>query len=159
MNLCLTRLQHHGVHSARRVHYWGHYPVADLEFETDAPVHVGLRAWAPFLPGDITSSMLPGVVFEVHLRNPSPNRQQGAIALSFPGPLQQEAGTREFQRAGVQGALQGVAVTAPLVAAGGAMDLVGFIGNVVGALKVEIVGHRHPIDKATVIKSLTGLLK
>src|SRR5262245_23483910 len=52
-----------------------------------------------------------------------------------------------------------LAVTAPLVAAGGAMDLVGFIGNVVGALKVAIVGNRHPVDKASVVKSLTGLLK
>jgi rfaE bifunctional protein nucleotidyltransferase chain/domain len=52
-----------------------------------------------------------------------------------------------------------LAVTAPLVAAGGAMDVVGFIGNVVGALKVEIVGHRHAIDKATLIKGITGLLK
>jgi rfaE bifunctional protein nucleotidyltransferase chain/domain len=52
-----------------------------------------------------------------------------------------------------------LAVTAPLVAAGGRMDRVGFIGNVVGALKVEIVGHRQSIDKAAVIKGLTGLLK
>src|SRR5260370_25804275 len=40
-----------------------------------------------------------------------------------------------------------LAVTAPLVAAGGSMDRVGFIGNVVGALKVEIVGHRRSIEK------------
>lgn len=50
-------------------------------------------------------------------------------------------------------------VTAPLVAAGGAMHRVGFIGNVVGALKVEIVGHRRSIDKVSLIKGLTGLLK
>lgn len=52
-----------------------------------------------------------------------------------------------------------LAVTAPLVAAGAMMDRVGFIGNVVGALKVEIVGHRHSIEKASLIKSITGLLK
>ena len=52
-----------------------------------------------------------------------------------------------------------LAVTAPLVAAGGRMDRIGFIGNVVGALKVEIVGHRQSVDKAAVIKGLTGLLK
>ena len=52
-----------------------------------------------------------------------------------------------------------LAVTSPLVAAGGAMGHVGFIGNVVGALKVEIVGHRRSIDKPSLIKSLTGLLK
>jgi len=51
------------------------------------------------------------------------------------------------------------AVTAPLVAAGGAIDRVGFIGNVVGALKVEIVGHRRSIDKPALVKGLTALLK
>ena len=50
-------------------------------------------------------------------------------------------------------------VTAPLVAAGGSMDRIGFIGNVVGALKVEIVGHRRSIEKSALVKGLTGLLK
>lgn len=35
-----------------------------------------------------------------------------------------------------------LAVTAPLVAAGGGMEQIGFIGNAAGALKVGIVGHR-----------------
>jgi rfaE bifunctional protein nucleotidyltransferase chain/domain len=52
-----------------------------------------------------------------------------------------------------------LAVTSPLVAAGTPMNLVGFIGNVVGALKVEIVGHRHSVEKAALIKGVTGLLK
>jgi rfaE bifunctional protein nucleotidyltransferase chain/domain len=52
-----------------------------------------------------------------------------------------------------------LAVTAPLVAAGGSLNHIGFIGNVVGALKVEIVGHRRSIDKAALIKGITGLLK
>ena len=52
-----------------------------------------------------------------------------------------------------------LAVTAPLVAAGAPMNRVGFIGNVVGALKVEIVGHRRSIEKAALIKGITGLLK
>lgn len=52
-----------------------------------------------------------------------------------------------------------LAVTAPLVAAGAPMSSVGFIGNVVGALKVEIVGHRRSIEKASLIKGITGLLK
>lgn len=51
------------------------------------------------------------------------------------------------------------AVTAPLVAAGAPLNEVGFIGNVVGAIKVGIVGHRRSIDRATLIKSITGLLK
>jgi rfaE bifunctional protein nucleotidyltransferase chain/domain len=52
-----------------------------------------------------------------------------------------------------------LSVTSPLVAAGGRIDRVGFIGNVVGALKVEIVGHRRPVDKTALIKGITALLK
>jgi rfaE bifunctional protein nucleotidyltransferase chain/domain len=52
-----------------------------------------------------------------------------------------------------------LAVTSPLVAAGAPMEQVGFVGNVVGALKVEIVGHRHSIEKPALIKGITGLLK
>lgn len=52
-----------------------------------------------------------------------------------------------------------LSITSPLVAAGAPMNLVGFVGNVVGALKVEIVGHRHSVDKAALVKGVTGLLK
>jgi len=52
-----------------------------------------------------------------------------------------------------------LAVAAPLVAAGAALDLVGFIGNVVGAQKVAIVGHQRSIDRVAVLKALTALLK
>jgi hypothetical protein len=39
------------------------------------------------------------------------------------------------------------------------MERIGFVGNVVGALKVEIVGHRRSIDKASLVKGITGLLR
>jgi rfaE bifunctional protein nucleotidyltransferase chain/domain len=51
------------------------------------------------------------------------------------------------------------AITAPMVAAGGAMEKIGLIGNAVGAMKVGIVGHRSAIDKVSLIKYLTSLLK
>lgn len=112
------------VRRAKEIHYWGHYPIADLEFETEAPVSVGLRAWSPFLPGDVVASMLPGIVFEVHLRNllPPPaegNKRwavplEGTLAFSFPGPTPAEAGTHEFARQEVNGPFTGVAVMAPL---------------------------------------------
>jgi sugar/nucleoside kinase (ribokinase family) len=52
-----------------------------------------------------------------------------------------------------------LAVTAPLVAAGGSMHHIGFIGNVVGALMIEIVGHRQSVEKSSLVKAITGLLK
>jgi len=52
-----------------------------------------------------------------------------------------------------------LAVTAPLMAAGGKLRHVAFVGNVAGALKVGIVGHRTSIDKASLIKSIITLLR
>src|SRR4029453_8098423 len=71
-----------GVKLAQDVHYWGHYPVADLEYDTDAPISVGLRAWSPFVPGDAGLSNTPLAVFEVHLRNSSGRLQAGTLAFS-----------------------------------------------------------------------------
>jgi len=51
------------------------------------------------------------------------------------------------------------AVTAPLVAAGATMAEAGFVGNVAGALKVGIVGHRQSVEKGAVLKYLQTLLK
>jgi uncharacterized protein (DUF608 family) len=75
---------------AKEINYWGHYPVVDLEYETTAPVSVGLRAWTPFIPGDVAISNTPGTVFEVRLRNTTRSRQQGILSVSFPGPTQGE---------------------------------------------------------------------
>ncbi|HYE50516.1 MAG TPA: PfkB family carbohydrate kinase [Azospirillaceae bacterium] len=52
-----------------------------------------------------------------------------------------------------------LAVTSPLVAAGAPMDLVGFIGNAAGAIKVGIVGHRNSVEKPALVKFLTAILK
>lgn len=104
-----------GLRTASEIHYWGHYPVADVEFVTDSPIQAGLRAWAPFFPGEVVDSMLPGVVFEVRLRNVGDAAQRGTIAFSFPGPLEKEAGGGQFERKLIETGLNGVEVTAPLV--------------------------------------------
>jgi rfaE bifunctional protein nucleotidyltransferase chain/domain len=52
-----------------------------------------------------------------------------------------------------------LAVTSPLVALGLPLDMVGFVGNAVGAIKVGIVGHRRSIEKSQLVKSMTALLK
>ena len=80
-----------GTGNAKEIHYWGHYPVADLEYETTGPISVGLRSWTPFIPGDVRTSVMPGAIFEVHLRNSAASVQKGALAFSFPGPTQAEA--------------------------------------------------------------------
>ncbi len=51
-----------------------------------------------------------------------------------------------------------LAVTAPCVFAGFPSDLVGFIGNAVGALAIRIVGNRTPIEPVPLFKFITALL-
>jgi rfaE bifunctional protein nucleotidyltransferase chain/domain len=52
-----------------------------------------------------------------------------------------------------------LAVTAPMVAVGGDIGLVGFIGNIAGAVKVGIVGHRNFVEKSVLQKYAATLLK
>ncbi len=42
--------------------------------------------------------MLPGVVFEVRLRNTTDQTQRGTVACSFPGPSPLEAGSSQYER-------------------------------------------------------------
>jgi sugar/nucleoside kinase (ribokinase family) len=52
-----------------------------------------------------------------------------------------------------------LAVTAPMVAVGGDIALVGFVGNIAGAVKVGIVGHRNFVEKSVLQKYAATLLK
>ena len=51
------------------------------------------------------------------------------------------------------------AISAPCVAVGAPAELVGFIGNCAGAMAVEIVGNRVPIDPVGLKKFVVRLLK
>ncbi len=80
-----------GTENAKQINYWGHYPICDIEYELDGPFSVGLRAWSPFIPGDVHASNTPAAVFEVHVRNNSDKTEKVTVGLSFPGPTQAEA--------------------------------------------------------------------
>jgi uncharacterized protein (DUF608 family) len=114
------------VKCAKAIRMWGHYPVADFQYETDAPVAVGMRAWAPFLPGDATTSNIPGALFEVRLRNISAEARTGTLAFSFPGPDPDEARAAEVNRIDVREGFRGMLVSSDagvnytLAVAGGA---------------------------------------
>jgi sugar/nucleoside kinase (ribokinase family) len=49
--------------------------------------------------------------------------------------------------------------TAPCVAAGVPLDLVSFVGNAVGALAVQIVGNKKPVEKAEFLNFVYSILK
>jgi len=71
--------------SMQESEYWGHYPIADVEYKSEAPLEIGVRSWSPFIPGDAKVSNTPGAVFEVQLRNTRTTAQKGCLAFSFPG--------------------------------------------------------------------------
>ncbi len=52
-----------------------------------------------------------------------------------------------------------LSITAPIASKNYPLDLVGFIGNAVGALAVLIVGNRAPIERVPLYKFITTLLK
>jgi non-lysosomal glucosylceramidase len=48
------------------------FPFADLEFEQDGlPLRVSLRAWSPFIPGNVKDSALPVALFDIDIRSTS----------------------------------------------------------------------------------------
>jgi len=51
------------------------------------------------------------------------------------------------------------AVTTPIAASGASLKDTCFLGNVAGAMKVGIVGHRSSVDRIPFVKFLTALLK
>jgi uncharacterized protein (DUF608 family) len=110
----------------KQIHYWGHYPVADVEYEIDGPVSVGLRAWSPFLPGDAATSNTPAISFDVHVRNQNGSNVRGSIIFSFPGPSLAESHVTAFQRRALAGRARGVAVES---SSGLVSYALGFIGE------------------------------
>lgn len=92
-----------GVEPVRKIEYWGHYPTADVEFDTGGPVQAALRAWAPFIPGDIQSSEMPCAAFEVTLRNTTDRNCAATLAFSFPGSGSRVLSRRKRTEFGLNG--------------------------------------------------------
>jgi uncharacterized protein (DUF608 family) len=128
-----------GLKAPKRIEYWGHYPIADVEFDLDAPLGVGLRAWSPFVPGDAERSMIPAAVFEVHLRNTSDNAMEGDLALSFPGYVGHEIPFQPSHHSDVRGEFTG-----HLVESGGHFEVrrgpeaVGYAIGVIGDAELRV---------------------
>ena len=91
--------------SASRTVYWGHFPVADLRASLpEIPLEVGLRAFAPFLPGDSAASNTPAVVFDLELRNTSAASLPLNLVFRFPKPVATpvEPNALDVKGAGIQ---------------------------------------------------------
>lgn len=70
--------------------YWGHYPIADLQYEMDSPIQTAVRCWTPFIPGDAAASNTPGGVFEVTVLNSGSQTHDISLGCSFYGPRKTE---------------------------------------------------------------------
>lgn len=100
-----------GTAPAQEIRYWGHYPIADLEYALDGSLSVGLRAWAPFILGDSIAANTPAAMFEVRVRNLTAKARPATIALTFPGFSQEEGGEGPVRRRGLNQGLRGLEVT------------------------------------------------
>lgn len=72
------------------IEYWGHYPVADLQYKTDLPVDIGVRAFSPFVLGDSEISNTPALVMKVSLVNSGERNLSCRLAFCFPGPVRRD---------------------------------------------------------------------
>ena len=52
-----------------------------------------------------------------------------------------------------------LSITTPLVSIGVPMEIVGFIGNAVGAMAVTIIGNKEPVDKVSLLKYIKTIMK
>lgn len=52
-----------------------------------------------------------------------------------------------------------LSITTPLVSIGAPMEVVGFIGNAVGAMAVTIIGNKEPVDKVSLVKYISSIMK
>lgn len=84
---------------------------------------------------------------------------QGSLSYSKGGGIEE---TPSFSQRGVDTIGAGdafYAYVAPCFATNVPQDLIGFIGNAVGSLKIQIVGNKEPVKKVDLLKFVTRLLK
>jgi len=93
--------------SSADIAYWGHYPVADLVARFDEqPLHVGVRAFSPFIVGDSAASNIPAALFEIAVSNDGVGARDVTLTVTPPQPA-----TGKYNDAAPQIALLGDGLT------------------------------------------------
>jgi len=86
------------------IRMWGHFPAADMTFDTALPLDISLSAYSSFIPGDIDESNIPAAVFQLHLKNTGTEPIRLKSTFAFPGiksecwPHLQRKGNYEISR-------------------------------------------------------------
>ncbi len=102
----LTDKAPQGTKGVEDIRYFGHFPVADIQFDLKGPIQIALRAFTPFVLGDSKVSNTPAALFSIRLANISENEVNGKLAFSFPGPK----GETPFKHSEFSGKVSGVSV-------------------------------------------------
>ena len=69
-----------GLKKCDYIDYFGHYPVLDMEYHINDDIEIGLRSFSPFVPGKLDLSIVPGIYFQVFVRNKSSNSKKLPIS-------------------------------------------------------------------------------
>ncbi len=93
-----------GLRTARRLRYFGHFPVADIQAELPGDLHVAVRAWSPFIPGDAAASNTPAAGFDVWLRNEGIATRRGWLQFASPGGPEAQPAAAAWSRGDALGA-------------------------------------------------------
>lgn len=72
---------------ARSTRFRATYPVAELDYELDAPLDVHLRAFTPLIPQDVDRSSLPAALFTFTLTNRSDTALTVSLAAAMQNPV------------------------------------------------------------------------
>ena len=81
--------------STADIAYWGHHPVADLVCRFEARgLELGIRAFAPLIPGNSVDSNIPAALFEMEIRN----RRADALDLELVVEAPNASGSPTYER-------------------------------------------------------------
>ncbi|MCL4544437.1 MAG: GH116 family glycosyl hydrolase [Chloroflexi bacterium] len=140
-----------GQQGVESICYWGHYPVADVCFQTDLPVVVEVRAFTPFLPGDAAASNTPGTVLSARLRNTGPRSVSVALTCHWPG--QQPRKGQRLRRREHQGDDWHSVIVEDPRGAGSALGVAatGLLGSTDGVLDVSMAEPASEEDPALAV--------
>lgn len=73
--------------STAAIAYLGHFPIADLQASLpQSSIEVGIRAFAPFIPGDAAASNVPAALFEIEIANRGSEDADVKVRLAPPRP-------------------------------------------------------------------------
>jgi len=76
-----------GWQPVNNIRMWGHFPVVDMQFESDLPLAIKLKSYSSFLPGEADESNIPAILFQVTIKNNGAESIPVESIFAFPGMI------------------------------------------------------------------------